>query len=834
MDIRNPQKKFIRQLDRVLDGQPINTAGLLREEIEILHMVQKIKKPERSYEPADIFKLNLRKKLLNFHESELSAPDFKSMPQWDSGSFALPAKPRRWVWAVAPLVALVVLATYISFAVASPGFYEKYIPEAVKKILSDTQVVQTGSLRVTSDPAGATVFLNNQEQNITPTEIGGIRVGIHEVLIKYPGYQEERREIKIKPDQVTLVEISLMSVVSEEELPAEIEQITEERFQVVTWDQFSDHSVIQLTDTEGENVATAFTIKASVKQITVDNDGIIFFSSKTAAGDYIYRLKPTGELKQIAYLKNGLADDFIVSPDGAAISYITTVAGKQEVHLIDSNATDQVIYKVPPATWRPIGFREREVVLVQTEPDRQTVRRIITVSSDNDSGREWTLPAGKNKIINIHNSAVDFRRGLFIQNNQKTILVSSETESPREIFSGSTDQAVWSGSKILVSEGSRIWLVDPDQNQAEEIYHSADNSAIKKLVCGSSGKEAVAWLSDNTLAVINISDKRVREINVHGSVKDCLAVLPPKTFTSSNQVINLPDSGEKQSLSLLNKLNLSPASDEALAVQNDYIIRVSNGESSLEVIALSDVAPPKIIGSLPRTDFSRDLMIAANERYAVVTGGRLRFINLENPQSPRVVAEEGISALGVTVSDNRAYVVAEGRLFIYSLTGEIPQKINETEIDLNQALSVAVNNNRLFIAGGEEGLMILDITDNRAPKILHRNRDNFVRFLAPAGEFCYVFIGTPGGVGQVQVWEVATPKEVKIIKPAFSSGTVYGRGCNLYGAFPRLAAWEAQPDGAIKLVSEAPNGPEATAVSPVVFLKKYLAILSENRLMIYR
>ena len=47
-----------------------------------------------------------------------------------------------------------------------------------------------GSLSVTTDPAGATIFIDGTQQGITPATIAGLSAGTHTLLLKLDGYQD--------------------------------------------------------------------------------------------------------------------------------------------------------------------------------------------------------------------------------------------------------------------------------------------------------------------------------------------------------------------------------------------------------------------------------------------------------------------------------------------------------------------------------------------------------------------------------------------------------------------------------------------------------------------
>lgn len=97
----------------------------------------------------------------------------------------------------------------------------------------------------------------------------------------------------------------------------------------------------------------------------------------------------------------------------------------------------------------------------------------------------------------------------------------------------------------------------------------------------------------------------------------------------------------------------------------------------------------------------------------------------------------------------------------------------------------------------------------------------------------YVFSGTPGSLGQTQVWDPTAAKEISRISPAFTRGLVYGRGDSLYGAFPMAAVWRPSDRGLVALAAQAPVENTA-AESPVVSLKNFVVVSANNQLFIYQ
>ncbi len=90
---------------------------------------------------------------------------------------------------------------------------------AQRWVSSDTlhyQVVEsrvgTGSLRLTSSPSGAEVYLNDRQAGRTPLNMDSIRTGDYLARVELPGYQTWTRTIQINSNQTTSVHANLVSM----------------------------------------------------------------------------------------------------------------------------------------------------------------------------------------------------------------------------------------------------------------------------------------------------------------------------------------------------------------------------------------------------------------------------------------------------------------------------------------------------------------------------------------------------------------------------------------------------------------------------------------------
>ncbi len=78
-------------------------------------------------------------------------------------------------------------------------------PQPIKvepKPKPEVQPVTTGKITVNSEPAGATVLLNEEEKGVTPLELSSLPFGKYLLKLRMKGYQDAQQEVEIS-DQIT-------------------------------------------------------------------------------------------------------------------------------------------------------------------------------------------------------------------------------------------------------------------------------------------------------------------------------------------------------------------------------------------------------------------------------------------------------------------------------------------------------------------------------------------------------------------------------------------------------------------------------------------------------
>lgn len=66
-----------------------------------------------------------------------------------------------------------------------------------------------GSIRVTTEPSGALVYIDNTQKGIAPTEVGGLEKGVYEVSVSLDGYISERKSVQVESREEVAVAFTL-------------------------------------------------------------------------------------------------------------------------------------------------------------------------------------------------------------------------------------------------------------------------------------------------------------------------------------------------------------------------------------------------------------------------------------------------------------------------------------------------------------------------------------------------------------------------------------------------------------------------------------------------
>jgi hypothetical protein len=93
------------------------------------------------------------------------------------------------------------------------------VTQAAMAAVPPVNVPATGALSVTTNPAGATVFIDGTQRGVSPTTIPGLAPGSHTLLLKMTGYNDLTATVTITAGQ-TATYMTDLSPSAPTQLPA--------------------------------------------------------------------------------------------------------------------------------------------------------------------------------------------------------------------------------------------------------------------------------------------------------------------------------------------------------------------------------------------------------------------------------------------------------------------------------------------------------------------------------------------------------------------------------------------------------------------------------------
>lgn len=159
-----------------------------------------------------------------------------------------------------------------------------------------------------------------------------------------------------------------------------------------------------------------------------------------------------------------------------------------------------------------------------------------------------------------------------------------------------------------------------------------------------------------------------------------------------------------------------PADRVKVAGSYAYVLNIQN--IILRVINVSNPSEPHIVGDIKVGDeWARELALTNEHVYIATKDNGLRIVNIESPNSPQPVGifETRGEIKGVYLSQNTAYLAhGEGGLFVFDISDPaIPVEIGQC--DIPQAYDVIVSGNYAYVSDYDYGLRIVDVSNPSSP-----------------------------------------------------------------------------------------------------------------------
>ena len=194
-----------------------------------------------------------------------------------------------------------------------------------------------------------------------------------------------------------------------------------------------------------------------------------------------------------------------------------------------------------------------------------------------------------------------------------------------------------------------------------------------------------------------------------------------KQIVSSGAVLYAVDS--LGSLIILDAMTNTPAklSEILLQIGSAYDIQVKNdiayitGQNGLEIINVSNPSSPETITVYPALDNPQGLVIKGTEAYIANGINGLTILDIQNPESVSILPGNipGFAPASVSSSSTDSVVFAGNgqNLVSYNLTDSSEPSVNDIYEYLDQAEDIAIEGQYAYIAAGNSGLQIVDLTN---------------------------------------------------------------------------------------------------------------------------
>lgn len=204
-----------------------------------------------------------------------------------------------------------------------------------------------------------------------------------------------------------------------------------------------------------------------------------------------------------------------------------------------------------------------------------------------------------------------------------------------------------------------------------------------------------------------------------------VAVAGTHAFVASGdrglQVLDLADPASPRVVARLD----TPGFAQSVRVAGS-LAYVADGHEGLAIVDVTDPAAPALLSRLPTRNGSSDLDVAGSYAYLADGGAGLQVADVSDPQAPRIVGSYPIAGdLGsvrtVTVAGRRAYLGLSGVSSSHGLEQEHGLLILDLESPSAPRLAgsyrlphlpyeIAVDGSRAYVAAGDAGLLVLDVS----------------------------------------------------------------------------------------------------------------------------
>ena len=193
----------------------------------------------------------------------------------------------------------------------------------------------------------------------------------------------------------------------------------------------------------------------------------------------------------------------------------------------------------------------------------------------------------------------------------------------------------------------------------------------------------------------------------------------------------------------------------------DSFLYVADGDFGFYIIDISDPLDPVITTSLYTNGQANNIALSGNIAYVSTNTQYLYIIDISNPYTPSLINKFELVHGGAElfIENDKLYVITYREILIFDITDkENPVEI--TDYPQAEVNDVYVKGDTAFLAAGNKGLIVLDISDPEKPEeIVTFSTEQVCRYVYTKDH--YVFLGVD--FFKLMVLDITNAKSPEII-----------------------------------------------------------------------
>ena len=261
-----------------------------------------------------------------------------------------------------------------------------------------------------------------------------------------------------------------------------------------------------------------------------------------------------------------------------------------------------------------------------------------------------------------------------------------------------------------------------DPLDANDAYVDSDGDGYSNIV----EIEANTDLNDKASKPKKLDSVAVKKIGEYIDSKYIsLEVDNNYAYVLADSGLKIFDIRDSSNIKLISQLTLSNYKYK-IKKEANYLY-VANGEDGLQIIDISNINRPKIVGNYT-SGWAEDVAIEGNYAYVACNGGgALNIVDISNKSAPKLIAKYADAGMTLLTVD-RGYVYADNfggkkGISILKLNSqnkiELIGKYEENETTSKATVKdIVVRGNYAYVIVENQGIRVLDISDKSNPTLL--------------------------------------------------------------------------------------------------------------------